>query len=114
MQQNMEYFNEEMKAENLPELQTGIGINMGEVVVGNIGSTTRAKYGIVGSAVNITNRIQSEAKGGDVVISSSVWDFINDDFKIKRSFTAQLKGVQEKITLYIVEGLQDLITPRGS
>jgi class 3 adenylate cyclase len=107
MQRNMVLFNTEMKAENLPELQTGIGVNVGEVVVGNIGSATRAKYGIVGSAVNITNRIQSEAKGGEVIISNPVYDYMNNDLKIKKSFTAHLKGVQEKMMLHIVEDIQN-------
>jgi len=107
MQRNMVLFNTEMKAENLPELQTGIGVNVGEVVVGNIGSATRAKYGIVGSAVNITNRIQSEAKGGEVIISNPVYDYMNNHLKIKKSFTAHLKGVQEKMTLHIVEDIQN-------
>jgi adenylate cyclase len=106
MQRNMVLFNTEMKAENLPELQTGIGVNVGEVVVGNIGSTTRAKYGIVGSAVNITQRIQSEAKGGEVIISNPVYDTMKNDLKIKKSFTAHLKGVQEKMMLHIVEDIQ--------
>jgi len=60
-----------MKSKHLPELQTGIGVNVGEVVVENIGSATRAKYGIVESAVNITHRIQIEAKGGEVILSNS-------------------------------------------
>ena len=107
MQRNMVLFNTEMKAENLPELQTGVGVNVGEVIVGNIGSTTRAKYGIVGSAVNITQRIQSEAKGGEVIISNPVYDYMNNDLKIKKSFTAHLKGVQEKMMLHIVEDIQN-------
>ena len=107
MQRNMASFNTEMKAENLPELQTGIGVNVGEVVVGNIGSATRAKYGIVGSAVNITHRIQSQAKGGDVIMSNSAYDTMKNDIKIKKSFTAQLKGVQEEMTLYLVEDIRN-------
>jgi len=107
MQRKMASFNTEMKAENLPELQTGIGVNVGEVVVGNIGSATRAKYGIVGSAVNITHRIQSQAKGGDVIISNSAYDYMNGDLKVKKSFTAHLKGVQEEMALHIVEDIQN-------
>ena len=82
----------------------GIGVNAGEVVVGNIGSESRAKYGIVGSPVNITQRIQSTAKGGDVVISDSVYRYMHKDLKIKTSFSASLEGLQEKINLYVVEG----------
>ncbi len=105
MQQSMTLFNKEMKSENLPELHTGIGINMGDAVVGNIGSSTRAKYGIVGSAVNITQRIQAEAKGGEVVISDSAYGFFKNDLRIKKSFSTQLKGVNGKTNLHIIEGI---------
>jgi class 3 adenylate cyclase len=107
MQQSMTLFNKEMKSENLPELHTGIGINVGDAVVGNIGSATRAKYGIVGSAVNITQRIQAEAKGGEVIISDSAYGFLKKDLRIKQAFSAQLKGVDEKMNLHIVESIQN-------
>jgi adenylate cyclase len=103
MQNEMEAFNAEIMKENLPKLEMGIGLNAGEVVVGNIGSETRAKYGIVGSPVNITQRIQSTAKGGDVVISEAVYCYVYKDLMIKRSFSVQLKGVQDQIKLYVVE-----------
>jgi len=56
MQQSMTLFNKEMRSENLPESETGIGINVGDAIVGNIGSTTRTKYCIVGAAVNSTQK----------------------------------------------------------
>jgi class 3 adenylate cyclase len=103
IQDTMVKFNEEMKGEGFPEFQTGIGVNVGEVVVGNIGSETRAKYGIVGSPVNVTHRIQSTANGGDVVISESVYGYISTGIKVKRSFEASLKGLEEETKLYVVE-----------
>ncbi len=107
MQRMMEVFNAENRAEDLPELKMGIGLNAGEVVVGNIGSETRAKYGIVGSAVNVTQRIQSEAEGGEVVISEPVYRAAQDRLTINKSFEAQLKGIQGNAKLYVVEGLKD-------
>ncbi len=107
MQQSMTLFNKEMRSKHLPELQTGIGVNVGEVVVGNIGSITRAKYGIVGSAVNITHRIQAEAKGGEVILSDSAYGFLKKDLRIKQTFSSQLKGVNGKMNLHIVESVQN-------
>ncbi|MFO7600962.1 MAG: adenylate/guanylate cyclase domain-containing protein, partial [Candidatus Desulfacyla sp.] len=96
MQDIMKNFNSEMKQEGFPEVMTGIGLNAGEVVVGNVGSETRAKYGIVGSAVNMTQRIQSRAEGGEVVVSESVRQRIVEEMDIKtcRSFTVPLKGIK--------------------
>ena len=107
MQRIMEVFNAENRSEDLPELKMGIGLNAGEVVVGNIGSETRAKYGIVGSAVNATQRIQSEAEGGEVVISESVYGAAQDQLVIKRAFEARLKGIKGSAKLYVVEGIRD-------
>jgi adenylate cyclase len=67
-----------MEAENLaepeyPALYMGVGLHAGKVVVGNIGSESRAKYGIIGPAVNLTNRIQGQAQGREVVVSEAVF-----------------------------------------
>ncbi|MCK5553151.1 MAG: adenylate/guanylate cyclase domain-containing protein, partial [Deltaproteobacteria bacterium] len=106
MQNAMDPFNEDMRKEGFPELEMGIGLNAGQVVVGNIGSEARAKYGIVGSAVNLTERIQKVAKGGDVIVSNSIYRYTHENLNIKKSFDVQLKGVQERITLYQIEGFQ--------
>ena len=106
MQRNMEIFNAENRSEGLPELKMGIGVNAGEVVVGNIGSEARAKYGIVGSSVNVTQRIQSHAKGGEVVVSESVHKAM-DNLVIKKAFNARLKGIEEPVSLYVVEVWHD-------
>ncbi|MBW2000353.1 MAG: adenylate/guanylate cyclase domain-containing protein, partial [Deltaproteobacteria bacterium] len=74
MQERLNAWNSRSRAERLPELQMGVGVNTGEVVVGNIGSDTRAKYGIVGSPVNITQRIQSFAREGEVVLSEPAYN----------------------------------------
>jgi len=108
MQDIMKNFNSEMKQEKFPEVMTGIGINAGEVVVGNVGSETRAKYGIVGSAVNMTQRIQSRAEGGEVVVSESVYQRISGEMDIKtcRSFTVPLKGIKAPTRLYVVDNAE--------
>jgi len=88
-----------------------IGINVGDAVVGNIGSEVRAKYGIVGSAVNITNRIQAESKGGQILVSESVHRYLKRDLRVKSSFEVRLKGVKERVTLFEIEGFLEDSTP---
>jgi len=88
-----------------PPLNLGVGLHAGEVVVGNIGSENRAKYGIIGSAVNLASRIQNQAQGGEVVISQSIYRQISPDVVVKREFETQLKGIREAVTLYAVENL---------
>jgi adenylate cyclase len=107
MQESMKQFNLKMKAKDLPVFQMGIGINAGDVVVGNIGSEERAKYGIVGSAVNITSRIQAEAKGGQILLSESVYRHLNEELRVKSSFQVALKGVRERASLFEIAGFVD-------
>ena len=71
MQLAMAGVNAQNRAEGLPEVEMGIGIHTGEVVVGNIGSDRRTKYGVVGSHVNLTARIESYTVGGQVLISDA-------------------------------------------
>ncbi len=73
MQQEMKSFRTENISLGLPEMSMGIGIHTGEVIVGNIGTESRAKYGIVGSPVNLTDRIQHVAGYGRVVISEATY-----------------------------------------
>ena len=80
----------------------GIGIHAGEVVVGNIGSETRAKYGIVGSPVNLTQRIQSVAGPGEIVVSEAVIANAGRQIETRRRLTADLKGFNEEVQLYLL------------
>ena len=105
MQQAHEGFVKENVARGLPVVGMGIGIHTGEVIVGNIGTETRAKYGIVGSNVNLTDRIQDAAAGGKVIISEKTYEAVADKVKISQQFTVCLKGVEENHTLYEVESV---------
>lgn len=85
-----------------PSLQMGIGIHTGEVVVGNIGSETRAKYGIVGSAVNETDRIQSFAHGGSIVISGAAYSLLAQRLVVGPRRRVSLKGLEGDRDLFEV------------
>jgi adenylate cyclase len=96
-----------MAAENgaaplAPQLMMGIGLHAGEVVVGNIGSEYRAKYGIIGAAVNLTHRIQGQARGGEVMVSEAVYRRLGEGVKVERSLETRLKGIHDPVTLYAI------------
>lgn len=105
MQQAIVIVNEQMKEWNLPPLDMGIGINTGEVVVGNIGSEKRTKYGIVGSQVNLTYRIESYTTGGQILISEETLKEAGDIVVINGHKKVQPKGVKEPICIYDVVGI---------
>ncbi|MGC8604680.1 MAG: adenylate/guanylate cyclase domain-containing protein, partial [Desulfomonilaceae bacterium] len=103
MQDEMDVFVQESVAKGFPELSMGIGINTGEVVIGNIGARSRAKYGIVGADVNLTDRIQATASPGKVVISETTYELVKDRFAAIREFEVCLKGVMDQKKLYEID-----------
>ncbi|GAB4278315.1 MAG: adenylate/guanylate cyclase domain-containing protein [Oscillatoriaceae cyanobacterium] len=105
MQLAMAPVNKQMEEWGLPPLEMGIGINTGEVVVGNIGSEKRTKYGIVGSQVNLTYRIEGYTTGGQILISESTLKEAGSIVKIDAEKQVQPKGVKEPITIYDVGGV---------
>ncbi|MDJ0599082.1 MAG: adenylate/guanylate cyclase domain-containing protein [Crocosphaera sp.] len=106
MQLAMESVNEQMKQWELPPLEMGIGINTGEVVVGNIGSEKRTKYGVVGSQVNLTYRVESHTIGGQILIPQSTLKEVDSMVVIESEKQVQPKGVKEPISIYEVGGIK--------
>jgi adenylate cyclase len=100
MQREVAVSSEENEREGLPGLSLGIGIHTGEVILGNIGTETRAKYGIVGSAVNETDRIQSVAHGGSIIVSENTYAFLPETVKVGPKCQACLKGLDGTRDLY--------------
>jgi class 3 adenylate cyclase len=80
----------------------GAGVHSGPVVVGNIGSQVRKKYGIVGASMNITQRIQGESAEGETVIAEPVIDKVRSRISAARSFSAIQKGGSTPVKLYAV------------
>jgi class 3 adenylate cyclase/DNA-binding NarL/FixJ family response regulator len=56
---------------DVPELGVGIGVNTGPVIAGTVGGGGRLEYTVVGDAVNVAQRLQSEAEGGEIVAAAS-------------------------------------------
>lgn len=105
MQLAMVPLNELLKEWNLPKLEMGIAINTGEVVVGNIGSDKRTKYGVVGNQVNITYRIESYTVGGQILISESTFQEVETIIRINGQREEQAKGLRQPIKIYEVGGI---------
>ncbi|MEL6614812.1 MAG: adenylate/guanylate cyclase domain-containing protein, partial [Bacteroidota bacterium] len=105
MQQKMAEVNETMAERRLPALEMTAAVNSGEVVVGSIGSEKRAKYGVVGSPVNLTARIQSQAAPGEVLISEATRSASGAALELAETREAGLKGFSETIELHSVLGI---------
>jgi len=105
MQQSMSTVNQKNTESGYPEVSMGIGINTGEVVVGNIGSEKRSKYGVIGSNVNLTSRIESYTVGGQILVSESTLDSCDELLRVDDQFQVMPKGVKEPITIYEIGGI---------
>ena len=105
MQLAMTTVNAQNRCEGLPEVEMGIGVNTGEAVVGNIGSHKRAKYGLVGSHVNLTARIESYTVGGQILISEATRQAVGPDVIVDSQIAVEAKGIEQPITLYDVRGI---------
>jgi adenylate cyclase len=89
----------------LPTLEMGVGVHTGEVVAGNIGSRRRAKYGVVGSTVNMTARIESYTVGGQILVSSTAAAAAGSDLRIDGTMEVRAKGFNEPVTVYEIGGI---------
>jgi adenylate cyclase len=105
MQLVMDTVNEQNRQEDLPEVEMGIGVHTGPVVVGNVGSPERMKYGVVGSHVNLTSRIQSYTTGGQILVSDTARREAGPNLKIGRQMQVKARGVEYPVTLYEVLGI---------
>ncbi|MBT3435465.1 MAG: adenylate/guanylate cyclase domain-containing protein [Nitrospinaceae bacterium] len=106
MQKAMGVVNEDQRRRNLPELQMGIGINTGEVIVGNLGSEKRTKYSAIGTTINTAYRIESYTIGAQILISSSTHAYIKDIVYVNGTIDVQFKGLEEPLSVFDVTGIQ--------
>jgi adenylate cyclase len=105
MQLCMAAVNDRNRQAGYPEVALGIGVNTGKMVVGNIGSKKRTKYGVVGSHVNLTSRIESYTVGGQIFISEDTLKECGDIVQIDNAMQVMPKGVKEPLTIYEIGGI---------
>jgi adenylate cyclase len=96
-------FNLKNRSNNLPEVKIGIGINYGEVISGNIGSTRQMNYTVIGDNVNLASRLCSHAKANQIVISKSAHELLSDKIGFTKKSPIQVKGKKDKIDNWVFE-----------
>jgi class 3 adenylate cyclase len=111
MQGAMAELNRRNEAEGLPRLEMGIAVHTGEVIVGNVGSERRTKYGVVGSAVNHAGRIESFTVGGQVMISEATRRAAGDALEVGPPLSIDAKGTREPIVVHDLRGFAGVPVP---
>lgn len=105
MQNAMAQVNRDNRAAGLPEIEMGIGLHDAAVIVGNIGSSKRLQYSVVGSGVNMASRIESCSVGGQVLVSQSVVDEAGDALCIDGQRDVRSKGAEGDLRIYEIGGI---------
>ncbi len=105
MQRSLIGVNEFLREEGLPQLEMGIALNTGEVIVGNMGSVRRSKYGVIGSTVNVAARIESYTVGGQILISGATLEQAGDGVEIGDKVDIAGKGLSEPVPAYLLTGI---------
>ncbi|MDE5893569.1 MAG: adenylate/guanylate cyclase domain-containing protein [Acetatifactor sp.] len=96
--------NASLKEEFGIEIACGVGIHSGKAVVGNIGCSYRMDYTAIGDTVNVAERLESIAKGGQVLISKDLYEQVKDQYNATFAGSQSLKGRQGGIEVFVVEG----------
>jgi adenylate cyclase len=97
---------ERFNLDSFEEVQSRIGINSGEVILGNIGSERhRLEYAMIGDNVNIGQRLESCAPKQGVMFSEATYDLVKDHVLVGERQEIEVKGKKEKVPAYVLEGI---------
>jgi len=87
----------------------GIGISRGEVYLGNVGSEKRLDFTVIGTNVNIAQRLASETNSGQILITESVGRAVSGKFLLQREGMQLLRGLDQEIQVYSVPAEQTAV-----
>ena len=103
MQRRIIGINQELNADGFPPLGVGIGLHTGEVTVGYIGSERRSEYTAIGDTVNTAARLESNAKGGEILISDATAKAAHSRYKLKPREPINVKNRIQPVVLWEVD-----------
>lgn len=103
MQKKLLTLNEELKIEGWSGIGVGIGLHTGVATVGYIGSDKRSEYTAIGDTVNLASRLESNAKGGQILISDATAKACAEQISLQSQEPIHVKNRLQSVTLFEVK-----------
>ncbi|HZA37968.1 MAG TPA: adenylate/guanylate cyclase domain-containing protein, partial [Candidatus Baltobacteraceae bacterium] len=109
MRRELQQLNEKWREEGRMGLGMGVGINQGEVIVGNIGSQERMDPTVIGDSVNLASRLEGLTRiyGVDILISATVAELVRDEFYLRSVARVQVKGKTKPVDVLTFIGARN-------
>jgi adenylate cyclase len=105
LRERFEAFNADRAQRGLETIGAGIGVSVGEVVAGTVGTEDRMEYTVIGDSVNLAARLESNAKSGQILISHPTWELVRDQVEARPLGPIRVKGKEEEVEVHELVGL---------
>ncbi|MCA1588872.1 MAG: FHA domain-containing protein [Acidobacteria bacterium] len=102
MQKRMASLNAELHSEGYGQISVGIGLHTGEATIGYIGTEKRSEYTAIGDSVNLASRLESNASGGQVLISEATHDACGRRLPVNQREPLSVKNRQQPVSIFEV------------
>jgi adenylate cyclase len=103
MQKRVETLNPDLEKLGFSPVEIGIGLNTGQATVGYMGTEQRSEYTAIGDTVNLASRLQSNAAGGQILISEATARAAGDIFPMIKREPLSVKNRLQPVDLYEVK-----------
>lgn len=105
MQKRIREMMEERNSRGEQVFEVGIGINTGQVVMGNVGAKNRLDYTVIGDTVNVAARLEQMAEGQEIIVSEDTRKYCGDRFAMREKGEITVKNRELPVKCYeVIQG----------